>query len=458
MDSHTVAAGQMPALVWALPFVALLLAIALLPLVPRVSHWWERNANKLAISVVLAIVVSIYYALRGYGFAGSEAGGEALARMLGHAVVGDYIPFMVLLFSLYAISGGIRLTGDVPAHPSTNCAILLAGAILASAIGTTGASMLLIRPLLQINRERRHVSHTVIFFIFLVSNIGGSLLPVGDPPLFLGYLRGVPFFWTFNLLLPWALAIAAVMCVYLVIEIRAYRRESPKDIMLDETLRAPIRLAGGRNVILLAGVVLAVAVLVPGRAMPLVGWVLPDWFIREIVLVGLGGLSLFWTPKALHRANSFTFHALAEVAALFIGIFVTMQVPIEILKVMGPDLGISSPMQYFWCTGILSSFLDNAPTYVVFFELAGTSTAGATNLLHGVETLTGSIGVRDLLAISCGAVFMGANTYIGNGPNFLVKAIAENHGVKMPGFFGYMLYSAAVLLPVFVIISLLFFL
>ena len=448
---------MIPGLGWILPFVSLLVAIALFPLFPRLAQWWERNRNKLLVSMMLALVVCGYYALRGYGFAGSAAGRYGMVGVLRHAIVGDYIPFIVLLFSLYTISGGIRLSGDIPAHPLTNCAFLLVGAVLASLIGTTGASMLLIRPLLEINGERRHVKHTVVFFIFLVSNIGGALLPVGDPPLFLGYLRGVPFLWTLRAAPAWAVATGIVLAVYYVLDTLAYRREAPADIQRDETIRPGLKLEGKRNLALLAGVVLAVGLLVPGQRLPGTGWGVPNVYLREIVLLGLAGISLALTPRRIHEENQFNFRAITEVACLFIGIFVTMQVPIEILKLKGEAMGITTPLGFFWASGGLSSFLDNAPTYVVFFELAGGLHPANMAMLSPVATATGQIAVLNLLAISCGAVFMGANTYIGNGPNFLVKSIAEHRGVKMPSFFGYMLYSGLILIPTFILISLVFF-
>lgn len=447
-----------PGLLWVLPFVALLLSIAILPLVPKLAHWWEKNWVKLSVALVLGALVGAYYLFRGYGFAGAPAGAHSVLRVLEHAILADYIPFIVLLFSLYVISGGIRLTGDIPAHPGTNSLFLLIGALLASLIGTTGASMLLIRPLLQINSERRHIKHTVIFFIFLVSNIGGSLLPVGDPPLFLGYLRGVPFLWTLHLTPIWAVTTALVLVIYFVFDTVAYRSESPRAIRLDESVRQPIRLTGQRNILLLAGVVCAVALLVPGRALPVVGWTVPDMYLRELVQLTLTGLSLVWTPRQIYKANQFNFSAIGEVACLFIGIFITMQVPIEILKIKGESLGVTQPLAFFWMTGALSSFLDNAPTYVVFFELAGSlHLPPDVPVVHGLATASGGILYLNLLAISAGAVFMGANTYIGNGPNFLVKSIAEHRGVKMPSFFGYMAYSGAILLPVFALVSWLFF-
>jgi Na+/H+ antiporter NhaD/arsenite permease-like protein len=446
-----------PGLVWVLPFVCLLLIIGIFPLLSKVAHWWEFNRNKLIVSLALAIVTGLYYGVRGYGFAGSTPGFYAVERMLHHAIIADYIPFIVLLFSLYTISGGIRLTGDIPAHPLTNTAFLFVGALLASFVGTTGASMLLIRPLLQINSERRRVKHTVIFFIFLVSNIGGSLLPVGDPPLFLGYLRGVPFLWTLHLLPQWGVALGLLLLVYFLFDTWAYRRELPADIQRDETRRYALKLSGKWNFLLLGGVVLAVGLLVPGRPLPFTHWVLPNLYLREIAQLVLAGLSLRLTPRRIHAENYFNFIAIGEVACLFIGIFVTMQVPIEILKLKGETLGVTTPLQLFWASGMLSSFLDNAPTYAVFFELAGSLHLPNVAVLGHVATATGQIPILDLTAISCGAVFMGANSYIGNGPNFLVKSIAESRGINMPSFFGYMVYSGLILIPIFMVISLIFF-
>ncbi len=451
------AAAATPGLLWVLPFVGILLTIALFPLIPQLSEWWEHNRNKLIVSVVLSGAVCGYYALRGYGFAGSAPGLHAVADVLRHSIIGDYIPFIVLLFSLYTISGGIRLSGDIPAHPLTNCGFLLMGAVAASFIGTTGASMLLIRPLLQINSERRHVKHTVIFFIFLVSNIGGALLPVGDPPLFLGYLRGVPFLWTLHLIPMWAAATGILLALYFLLDSVAYRHEAKADVARDESVRRGLKLEGKRNFVLLGAVVLAVGLLVPGQRLPLTSWVVPNLYLREIAQLVLAGLSLALTSKRIHKENHFNFSAIGEVACLFIGIFITMQVPIEILKIKGEALGVTAPMHFFWASGALSSFLDNAPTYVVFFELAGSLHVGGAAVLGNVATATGQIAVANLLAISCGAVFMGANTYIGNGPNFLVKSIAEHRGVKMPSFFGYMLYSGGILIPLFVLLSLIFF-
>jgi Na+/H+ antiporter NhaD/arsenite permease-like protein len=362
---------------------------------------------------------------------------------------------MILLFSLYTTSGGINLNGDIPAHPRTNTLILGIGAVLASFMGTTGASMLLIRPLLQINSERHHVRHTVIFFIFLVSNIGGCLLPIGDPPLFLGYLRGVPFTWTLQLWKEWLFCVAILLAIYYVWDGIAYHRETRRDIALDETTRQPLRLSGAKSIVWIAGVVVAVAFLVPGKPFPGTSWIVPD-HLREAAELTLVGLSWLTTSKAIREANNFNFVAIGEVACLFIGIFICMQVPIEILQAKGDDLGFHEPWHFFWASGLLSSFLDNAPTYAVYFETAGALHESGMPLMENVRTATGVIPIPLLVAVSLGSVFMGANTYIGNGPNFMVKSIAEQSGVKMPSFFGYMAYSIGILIPLFVLVTFIF--
>ncbi len=407
-----------PALGWALPFVGLLLSIAILPLAaPRL---WEWNLRKLGISAVMAAPVLALYAR------------ESPASLL-HAAQ-DYVSFIVLLGGLFVISGGILMEGNLEATPLTNCAILGAGALLASFVGTTGASMLLIRPLLQTNRERRRVAHTVVFFIFLVSNIGGCLTPLGDPPLFLGYLLGVPFTWTFRLVVPWLFTTALVLGVYFVWDRREHAREARADRRRDFYEVRRIRVAGKPNALLLAGVLAAVAFLHA------------PW--REVAIVALAVVSYVRTDPELHKANRFTFHPILEVAALFAGIFATMLPALDILQARGAGLGVREPWQFFWATGALSSFLDNAPTYLTFLALA-----------QSLHLPADVVGVPNALltAISLGAVFMGANTYIGNGPNFMVRAIAEERGVRMPSFGGYMLYSGAVLVPVFVVVTLVFF-
>ena len=401
-----------------LPFVAMLLAIAICPL--SAPHWWERNANKLLVSGVLGAPVLVLYLARE-------------PAVLVHAAL-EYVSFIALLAGLFVISGGILLRGDLVATPMTNAGFLAIGSVLASIIGTTGASMLLLRPLLQTNAERRHVKHTVIFFIFLVSNVGGMLTPLGDPPLFLGYLQGVPFAWTFRLWPVWLLLVVALLVIYVVWDSREFARESMAAIMRDRQRVEPLRMRGALNVIWLAGLVLAVAFL---RA-PL----------REIAIVALAALSLWRTPREVHRANGFTASPMVEVAVLFFGIFLTMIPALELLHLRGGELGVRHPWQFFWASGVLSSFLDNAPTYLTFLALGqGLGLAGEV------------VGVPNLIlaAISVGSVAMGANTYIGNAPNFMVKSIAEEAGIKMPSFFGYMLYSGAILLPLFVVVTLIFF-
>jgi len=457
------AASGCPSLLWAWPFVALLLCIALFPLLRRTQHWWEHNRNKLVVALLLAAVTLVYYGFRGYGMTahGSEthevvAGWPTVQAVLHHAVIVEYFPFIVLLFSLYVIAGGLVVRGDIPATPLTNTTILAIGSVLASAIGTTGASMVLIRLLLKTNAERKRKVHTVVFFIFLVANVGGLLLPTGDPPLFLGYLLGVDFLWTLGLWREWLFMIAVLLAVYFVWDTWAYRHEAAADIELDRTQVQPLRVAGLVNLLWLTGVVVAVGTLDPSKPFPGTQW--HAWpHLREGVQLLLVALSLLTTPRALRVENQFNYVAIGEVACLFIGIFITMQVPIEILQIKGPTLGLTQGWQFFWAAGVLSGVLDNAPTYVVYFATAGTLTPPGQELMHGVRTITGSIPIPLLIGISCGAVFMGANTYIGNGPNFMVKTIAEQAGVKMPSFFGYMLYSGLVLIPLFVLLTLVFF-
>ncbi|RME39524.1 MAG: sodium:proton antiporter [Planctomycetota bacterium] len=442
------AADHVPSLWSVLPFAGLLLSIALLPLIPATTHWWESNKNRLAVALAFGAITLVYYA---FAF-----GVEKIRPVLTHALVDEYIPFIMLLFALYVISGGIRLSGDIAAHPATNTTFLGVGALAASFLGTTGASMLLIRPLLQTNVERKYKVHTVVFFIFLVSNIGGTLLPIGDPPLFLGYLRGVPFLWTFGLWKEWALVCGVLLGVYYVWDSWAYRRETLRDLILDETQKTPLRLTGKINLLWLLGVVLSVALIKPGEPLPLLGFTAFP-FMRELAMLVFVALSLKCGDPRIRAANGFNYHAILEVAALFIGIFICMQAPIEILRGSGETLAkvLKSPTHFFWATGALSSFLDNAPTYVVFFETAETLTpAGAE---HAVRLLDGgAVDLMMLTAVSLGAVFMGAMTYIGNAPNFMVKSIAEQSGVKMPSFFGYMLYSCGLLLPLFFLVTLIF--
>jgi Na+/H+ antiporter NhaD/arsenite permease-like protein len=411
-------ASFVPAAGWVFPFAALVLGIAVLPL--AVPHLWESNARKLGVSAVLALPVVALYLPRH-------------PSALAHAAA-DYVSFMVLLASLYVISGGVVMDGDLEATPRVNTAFLALGSLFASFVGTTGASMLVIRPLLRTNSERRHVTHTVVFFIFLVSNIGGCLTPLGDPPLFLGYLQGVPFAWTFRLAPAWLATTSLLLLVYFVWDRLAYAREAVADRRADRLIVRPLRVAGKENLVLLAGIVAAAAFL--------------DAPWREAAMVALAAASMRHTPRELRDANHFTFHPILEVAAVFAGIFITMIPALDLLRARGAELGVREPWQFFWATGVLSSFLDNAPTYLTFLAMA--QGQGLTPEVVGVPH-------RILTAISLGAVFMGANTYIGNGPNFMVRAVAESRGVKMPSFAGYMAYSGAVLVPVFVLVTLVFF-
>ena len=426
--------------VWSIvPFTLMLGAIALLPLLGRTSHWWESNINKLYVAVNLALVTLLYIA-----FARPNASLGLAVDTLEHTLLYEYIPFIILLFSLYTISGGIRITGDLPAHPGTNTAFMALGGLLASLIGTTGAGMLLIRPLLQTNSERKHVAHTVIFFIFVVCNCGGLLLPLGDPPLFLGYLNGVDFLWTLGLWRSWLLVNVGLLLVYYLFDrLVHYPREMQADRTADELRRRPIAVAGlWPNAALLLGIVLCVALLDPGKPVPGTSWH-PWFYLREAVELGLVLLSLVLGSRALRSENEFNYAAIIEVAVLFVGIFICMQPALEILNQRGAELGVDTPGEFYWWTGSLSAMLDNAPTYLVFFKAAQGLHAGGPSMA-GVE-------VRMLAAISMGSVFMGAMTYIGNGPNFMVKAVAEQAGVKMPSFFGYMLYSFVFLLPLLIL-------
>ncbi|MCH2133743.1 MAG: sodium:proton antiporter [Phycisphaerales bacterium] len=447
----TAAQNKMPAL-WGLgiiPFVLLLGSIAVLPLIPATEHWWHSNLSRYLVAMALALcTIAFYWLVMDFGRVG---------HMLDHALLEEYIPFIVLLFSLYVISGGIHLGGDVHASPRTNTSFLAIGFLIASFIGTTGASMLLIRPLLKTNRERRYKVHTVVMFIFLVSNIGGTLLPIGDPPLFLGYLQGVPFFWTFGLWFEWIVAGVILLVVYYVWDSILFRREAEVVRVFSRANVQPLRISGGLNFLWLVGVICCVAFINPQNPLPFFNWT-PFPFLRELGMMALVAISLVATRKAIREANQFDYHAIIEVAAIFVGIFITMQVPLDVLKAAGTEITtvINEPWQYFWITGGLSSVLDNAPTYLVFFKLAetGVNPEGTLMLmLLGGE----SIPVDLLVAISLGAVFLGAMTYIGNGPNFMVKAIAEQAGVQMPSFFGFVFkYSIPVLLPVFILITVIF--
>ena len=440
---------------WAVaPFVALLGAIAVLPLAGPVAHWWEHHRHKLLVSLLLGATTLVYL-----GIAHPQASWRRAADTLHHTLLFDYLPFIVLLFSLYTISGGISIAGDLPARPLTNALFLAAGGLLASMIGTTGAAMLLIRPLLETNRERKHVKHTVVFFILVVCNCGGLLLPLGDPPLFLGYLNGVPFFWTLSLWRSWLLVNGLLIAAYCFWDrLWWLPRESSGDRARDEARVHRLRIAGATpNVWLLVGVVASVALLDPSRPIPGFAWQ-PWLYLREAAQLALVAVSIWLTPSTIRSHHGFNYGAIIEVACLFVGIFVTMQPALEILAVRGKTLGLSSAASFYWASGALSSVLDNAPTYLVFFKAAQSLSLqdGVISGVHhgvaaGVSAQTATVAgvaLPLLQAFSMGAVFMGAMTYIGNGPNFMVKTIAESSGVKMPSFFGYIAYSAVILLPI----------
>jgi Na+/H+ antiporter NhaD/arsenite permease-like protein len=403
---------ETPAL-WLVPFAALLLSIAVLPL--AVPERWGRPGFQALVAGLAALPVAI-------GRPGA----------LGHAAH-DYVSFVLLLGSLYVVSSGIRVTGDIPAHPTTNVGLLLIGGLLASIIGTTGASMLLIRLVLEVNSERKNASHTILFFILIVSNAGGLLTPLGDPPLFIGYLAGVPFFWTLRLFQEWVVALAVLLGTYFFVEWRRYAQEPREAIRADETTRRPIRVSGRWNLLLLCGVVGATAFLEPP--------------FREAAYLSCAILSFPLTPRGQRTETRFSWHPILEVAILFAGIFVTMEPALTVLRERAPTLGLTQPWHFFWATGSLSAWLDNAPTYAAFLALA-----------RGLgRPEVAGVPAKILEAISTGAVFFGALTYLGNGPNFLVRSIAVSHGVAMPSFFGYAARAAAVLLPLFVLITLLFF-
>jgi Na+/H+ antiporter NhaD/arsenite permease-like protein len=461
------AAAEPPPLWTIIPFVLLLAAIAVFPLIRFTEHWWESNFNRFLVAGGLGLASLAYYAflhesaidVHWPGHSVVEPTGATfeagfIKAILSNAVLQEYVPFIVLLFSLYTIAGGIRISGDLLATPSVNAGIMAVGGVLASFIGTTGAAMLLIRLLLETNRERKHVAHTVVFFIFIVCNCGGCLLPIGDPPLFLGYLQGVSFTWTLSLWPEWLFVNGSLLVVYWLLDrFYYYPQETIGDIRRDIAQHRRLHLRGLLvNGLLLVGVILAVAFLDPSKTFPGTGWH-PWMYFREAVQLGLVAASLAVGPRGPRIDNGFNYGAIIEVAALFIGIFICMQPALQILSANGAylvekyDMG---PAKFFWATGALSSFLDNAPTYLVFFQTAydPEHAAGPT---AGVPEMV-------LAGISLGAVFMGAMTYIGNGPNFMVKAIAEKSGVKMPSFFGYMVYSVLVLLPILAVMNWLYFL
>lgn len=451
--------------IWSIiPFVGMLLSIAIFPLAK--PEWWERRQLQVAIfwSLIFLVPFSIVYGM-----------GET-AYQLMETVILDYVPFIVLLFGLFVVSGGIHISGSIAGTTKNNVILLAIGTLLASWIGTTGAAMLLIRPVLRANHWRKHKTHIVVFFIFLVANIGGCLTPLGDPPLFLGYLRGVPFFWTLLHIWPLLLINSIVLLVVFALVDRHFiKRESTEALALLELEReaddrVPIRIEGARNLIFLGIIIIAVIL---NGVIPQTEFFLDDagnvfgidihehvhlglnYFLQIALILLASALSMSTTKKEIREANDFEWGPIAEVAKLFIGIFITMIPALALLRANGAALGIDSPLKFFWITGALSSFLDNSPTYVVFLTTAGAlGASGAGTVL----TTVGAVSEHILLAISAGAVFMGAITYIGNAPNFMVKSMAERGNVKMPSFFGYMGWSLAILVPLFLLDSVLFFL
>jgi Na+/H+ antiporter NhaD/arsenite permease-like protein len=435
---------------WGLPFAGLLLSIALLPLLAPAL--WHHHFGKIAAFWALAFALP-FAALHGASSAAHE---------LAHALVGDYIPFILLLAALFTVSGGIHIRGNLHGTPGLNTAFLAIGAVLASLMGTTGASMLLIRPLIRANDNRRHKTHVIVFFIFIVSNVGGVLTPLGDPPLFLGFLKGVDFTWPLWNLWPHTAFVAGLLLALFYVLDRWYFKNDellPFDPTPDTR---GIAFDGAANFFLLSAIVFFVTL--SGVWQSLLGFevlgvrVSLSGLVRDVAMVAIIFASLAITAPKVHEANQFVWGPMIEVAKLFAGIFVTIVPVIAMLKagadgpfgaivaaVTRPD-GSPDAARYFWAAGLLSSFLDNAPTYLVFFNTAG-----------GDAQALMTTGAATLAAISAGAVFMGANTYIGNAPNLMVKAIAESRGVRMPGFFGYMLWSGGILVPLFVLVTFIFF-
>ncbi len=442
--------GSQLSALWGIPFVGVLLSIAILPL--AAPNLWHHHFGKVALGWMLAFLVPFAVAF------GAPAAGAALV----HTLLGEYLPFIILLVALFTVAGGIYVRGNLHGNPGLNTGLMAIGAVLASFMGTTGAAMLLVRPLIRANDNRRHSAHVMVFFIFIVCNAGGSLTPLGDPPLFLGFLKGVSFFWTATAIFPETLfLVGSLLAIFFAIDSYWYRKEgvTPQDPTPD-TPRLGID--GGINFLpLLAvmGLVLMSGIWKPGIEFDVLGTrVGLQQIVRDTLLIGVTLVSLAITPRGLREKNQFSWLPMQEVAKLFVGIFVTMVPVLAMLKageagafaavtraVTGSD-GQPLPWAYFWFTGVLSSFLDNAPTYLVFFNLAG----GDAQVL--MTTLAPT-----LAAISAGAVFMGANTYIGNAPNFMVKSIAEERGVRMPSFFGYMAWSGAVLIPLFVVMTFIWF-
>ena len=443
--------GSTLSFAYCIPFAGMLLSIAICPLVN--GAWWEKFKGAAVLFWSLLFLVP---------FAIGNGAGTALNHFL-EVILGDYISFIVLLFGLFCVAGNIRIRGTLAGTPKINVLLLLIGTLLSSWVGTTGASMLLIRPVIRANSWRKRKVHTMVFFIFLVSNIGGCLPPVGNPPLLMGFMHGVPFTWSFHLLPVFLLNVVLLLALYFIIDSRAYKKDlsdGAKPKASEKTEK--IGLEGAHNLIFLLCIVGAVILSGSlaninaffGNGIKIEGEVTLTFatMIEMAIILLSAFLSFKTTKKEVRTANNFSWGAIQEVAVLFIGIFITMIPALLILSARGSELGITKNWQMFWATGALSSFLDNTPTYLVFFETAVS--------LHATNEAIGSVMIPQtmLMAISCGAVFMGANTYIGNAPNFMIKSIAEENNIKMPSFFGYLFWSVCCLIPVFLIDTLIFFL
>ena len=422
-----------------IPFVLMLLSIAVFPLIPATEHWWEKNSSQLTVALVLGLPVGVYVGLH-MGW-----------LHVGHAML-EYFQFIALLLSLFIVSGGIFLKGDIEATPRNNTIFLAIGGVLASFVGTTGAAMLLIRPLLATNRERKYRVHTVLFTIFIVANCGGLLTPLGDPPLFLGFLRGVPFTWTFNLFREWFFVNLMLLISYYALDTFYHAKEPAAAVRDDETHIEPLGLKGASNFIWFAVIIFAVALL-PSIDLEVIeeghAHLLDYIPVREIVMLGAGFMSYrFGSREVRFKDNQFAWSPILEVAALFIGIFLTMVPALEVLDEIAPKLPLNE-ITFFLFTGGLSSMLDNAPTYATFFEMAG-------QVSHPGGATVAGIPETYLISISLGAVFCGALTYIGNGPNFMVKSVAESDGVEMPSFGRYIVDSLTMLAPIIAAMVLIF--
>lgn len=441
MTSLILVGAEGISLIWVLPFVIFLLCIAVAPLIH--PHFWEKNLWWISLGVFcIPMLIALSFFL-----------GETLLHKTIEKVL-EYISFITLLASLYVISGGIFIHGHFRGNPSVNTTILIIGNVIASVIGTTGASMLLIRPLLRANAGRKRNAHVVVFFIFIVSNVGGLLTPLGDPPLFLGYLQGVPFLWTLqNLWREWLLVSSLTIVIFYFVDSYVYRKDGP-GILHKHDEQEPFKIAGPFNILLLLGIVLAI--FFQGHLLTSVkGW--PHFGPQEAAMLLLMGISLIVMPvkHSIRLQNGFSWKPILEVIFLFAAIFATMIPALHILELRGGEINMREPWQFFLATGFLSSVLDNAPTYLTSLSLAK-----ALNPINDIGFLFRDgrhVSSALLAAISCGAVFMGANSYIGNGPNFMVRAIAEERGVKMPGFFTYMFYAAIVLGPTYALVVFLFF-